>query len=222
MAKAIKLLARGNVFTTAQTDDKQVCISTSNDDSAQDLTDFKEALAISQDDIVFTSYERHHTIPAVLRGNPAAQPAEVAFENVAGLRFAASGSEYAYCEWEIPEDWDGTDITFEVDWFPDSGNMSGTDTIKWDVSYRAISEGQPINNGNLVTVSSTDNGDYNQYVTKHAAHLIEFDNADQPLAALDHIYFRITRDTSVANDFAGTVTVPAFEIAYNSIGLPTN
>ena len=46
--------------------------------------------------------------------------------------------------------------------------------------------------------------------------------ADQPLTAQDHVYFKIFRDTSVANDFAGTVTVPAFEIIYNSTKIPTS
>ena len=51
MANAIKLLPRSKVLTEAQTDDKQVCLSSSDDDDAQDLTDFKGALAISAADI---------------------------------------------------------------------------------------------------------------------------------------------------------------------------
>lgn len=51
MANAIKLLPRGKIFTESQTDDKQVCLSSSDDDDAQDLTDFKGALAISATDI---------------------------------------------------------------------------------------------------------------------------------------------------------------------------
>lgn len=54
MAKAIKLITRGDIFTTVQNDDKQVCLSTSDDDSAQDLADIKEALAIGAADISVT------------------------------------------------------------------------------------------------------------------------------------------------------------------------
>lgn len=172
--------------------------------------------------IKVATYERHKQLRADLTGNPASQPTPVDFFTASGMQFASTGSEYVYCEWEIPSDWDGTDIYFEVDWFPDSGAMSGTDTIKWDVEYRSLSEGELINNGTSVTVSTTDSSDYAQYQTKHARHTIVFNNVNQPLTAQDHIYFKISRDTSVANDFAGTVTVPAFEIVYNSTTIPTN
>lgn len=168
------------------------------------------------------TYERHHQLRADLTGTPANQPNEVDFGTVAGLQFASTGTEYVFCEWEIPDDWDGGDIYFEVDWFPDSGAMSGTDTIKWDVEYRSIVEGESILTGTSVTVSTTDSTDYAQYVQKHARHTLAYNNANQPLTAQDHIYFKISRDTAVANDFAGTVTVTAFEIVYNSIGLSTN
>ena len=99
--------------------------------------------------------------------------------------------------------------------------MSGTDTVKWDVSYRSIAEGETITNGTAVTVSTTDDADYAQYETKHAQHTLVYNHADQPLTKQDHIYFQISRDTAVANDFGGTVFVTAFEIIYTSISLPT-
>lgn len=167
-------------------------------------------------------YERHVQIPAMANGLPANQPAEVDFFTAGGLQFASAGAQYAYCQWEIPDDWDGTDVVFEVDWFPDSGAISGTDTIKWDVEYRSIAEGEAINNGTSVTVSVTDSTDYAQYITKHSRFTLTYNNANQPLVNQDHIYFKISRDTSVANDFAGTVTVAAYEIIYQSKGFPSS
>lgn len=51
MANAVKLIARGDIFTKVQNDDKQVCLSSSNDDDAQDLTDFKTALSLKASDL---------------------------------------------------------------------------------------------------------------------------------------------------------------------------
>lgn len=172
--------------------------------------------------LVLASYERHRQLRADLTGTPANQPTEVDFGTASGLQFASTGSEYVFVEWEIPSDWDGGDISIEVGWFPDSGATSGTDTVKWDVEYRSIAVGETITNGTSVTVSSTDDGDHAQYQTIHAPHTIAYNNANQPLTAQDHIYFKISRDTAVANDFAGTVTVTAFEIVYNSVAVPTN
>jgi hypothetical protein len=173
------------------------------------------------DAITVPVYERHIQIPASVNGTPANSPTAVDFFTAGGLQFATTGTKYAFCQWEIPNDWDGTDIYIEVDWFPDSGATSGTDTVKWDVEYRAIAEGETINNGTSVTVSSTDSGDYSQYQTKHARHTLTYNNANQPLAKQDHVYFKISRDTGVSNDFGGSVTVPAFEIIYNSTKVPT-
>lgn len=167
-------------------------------------------------------YERHKQVPAFLAGNPASHPTQVSVGTAAGLRFASSGTEYAYGEWEIPDDWDGGDVYIEIDWHPDSGAMTGTDTVKWDLEWRAIQEGETVVQGTAAALSVTDSSDYVQYRTKHTRFTIPYDHADQPLSAQDHIYFRATRDTGVANDFAGTVVVTAFEIVYTSVSVPTN
>lgn len=167
-----------------------------------------------------SSYERHIQIPPTLTGTPANVPTEVDFFTAGGLQFPSNADKTVFCQWEVPDDWAGDDVTFEIDWFPDSGAMSGTDTIKWDIEYRSIAEGELINQGTSVTVSVTDSTNYAQYVTKHSQFTLTFDNANQPLTKQDHVYFKISRDVSVTNDFTGTVTVPAFEIVYNSTALP--
>lgn len=181
----------------------------------------------SEDAFVFTkklkfaSYERHVQIVAKADGTVGNQPTQIDFFTVGGLQYPTTGTKNAFCQWEVPDDWDGGDVYFEVDWFPDSGAMSGTDTIEWTIEYRAIAEGETVNNGTSKTLTSTDSGDYLQYQTKHARVTLPFNDANQPLSKQDHVYIRVTRNTSVANDFGGSVTVPAYEIIYNSVGSPT-
>lgn len=170
-------------------------------------------------------YERHVQIDAKADGTVANQPTSEDFFTAGGLQFASAGAQYSYCQWEIPDDWDGTDIVFEIDWFPDSGATTGTDAVRWTVEYRSIAEGELINQGTSVTVDNGvggDTADYAQYETKHSRFTLDFDNANQPLTNQDHVYFKISRDTSVANDFAGTVTVSAYEIIYQSKGFPSS
>ena len=93
------------------------------------------------------------------------------------------------------------------------------------IEYRAIAEGELITAGTVATVDNGaggDTGDYLQYQTKHTRFTLTYNNANQPLTAQDHLYFLVHRDTGVANDFSGTVVIPAFEIIYNSNGFPTS
>lgn len=167
-------------------------------------------------------YERHVQLTADLSGAPASQPTLVTVGTASALQFASSGTEYAYVTWEVPDDWDGTSITLEVDWLPDSGAMSGSDTVKFTVAWRCIAEGETLTNGTIATAYGTAVGDYAQYKTDHMGIAIAYDNANQPMTTQDHVYFQISRDTGVANDFAGTVAVTAFEIIYQSTGFPSS
>jgi hypothetical protein len=170
-------------------------------------------------------YERHIQIVAVADGAVANQPKPVDFFTAGGLQYASTGANFAFCQWEVPDDWNGGDVYFEVDWFPDSGAISGTAAVRWTVEYRAIAEGETINNGTSVTLDNGaggDTGDYTQYQTRHTRVTLAYNNANQPLTIQDHVYFKVSRDTGVANDFAGTVTVTAYEIIYYSVGLPAS
>lgn len=170
-------------------------------------------------------YERHVQLPAIATGTPANQPTEVDFFTAGGLQYSTTGAKFAFCQWEIPDDWNGADMFFEIDWMPDSGATSGTDAVRWTVEYRAIAEGELINNGTSVTLDNGAGGDttdYAQYQTKHSRMTMAYNDANQPLTAQDHLYFKISRDTFVEGDFGGTVTVLGYEIIYTSKGIPTN
>ena len=172
--------------------------------------------------ITTTAYERHIQIDAKADGTVANQPTQVDFGTVGGLQFATTGTKYSYAQFEVPDDWDGTDIYIEIDWFPDSGAMTGTDTVEWVINYRCIAEGESILNGTVKTLSVIDSSDYTQYQTKHTRFTLPFNDANQPITKQDHIYLQVTRNTATANDWAGSATVTAYEVIYNSIGLPTS
>lgn len=166
-------------------------------------------------------YERHIQIPVKADGTVDNQATQVDFFTVGGNQYATTGEKYGYCQFEVPYDWDGGNIYFEVDWFPDSGAMSGTAAVEWTVEYRAVAEGELINRGTSVTLSSIDNGDYAQYQTKHARVTMAYNNANQPLTVQDHVFVKISRNTATANDFSGSVTVSGYEVIYTSKGFPT-
>lgn len=170
-------------------------------------------------------YERHIQIEASPSGNPASQMSPVTVGTATGLQASSNVDQYAGCQWEIPDDWDGTDCYIEADWFPDSGSISGTAAVRWVVEYRSIAEGELITKGTVATVDNGAGGDttdYPQYTTKHTRFTLPYNHTNQPLTAQDHIYFLIHRDTGVANDYSGTVVITAFEVIYNSKGLPTS
>lgn len=149
------------------------------------------------------------------------QPADVDFFTAGGLQFASTGAKFAFAQFEVPNDWDGTDFYFEVDWFPDSGAMSGTAAVEWTIEYRAVAEGELINQGTSKSLSVIDTGDYAQYQTKHVRFTLPFNDANQPLTKQDHVFVKISRNTATANDFDGSVTATGYEVIYSSIGLPT-
>lgn len=170
-------------------------------------------------------YERHVQIPVTHTGAVDNQPTPVDVFTAGGDQYPTTGAKYGFCQWEIPDDWDGTDVYFEIDWLPDSGAISGTDAIRWTVEYRSIAEGELINNGTSVTLDNGaggDTGDYAQYQTKHTRVTLAYNDANQPLTAQDHVYFKVSRDTGVANNFGGSVVVTAYEVIYTSAGFPTS
>jgi len=171
--------------------------------------------------LIEPAYTRHFQLGARLTGNPANQPTSVDFFTVGGLQFGTTGAKYTFFQWEIPDDWDGTDIYVEVDWFPDSAAMTGTDTVQWTVEYACVAEGEIHGAGTSKTLTLTNSDDNARYLSIHSRGTMPFDDADQPLTRQDHVYFKVSRDTAVTNDFGGSVTVPAFEIIYNSNSIPT-
>lgn len=168
------------------------------------------------------TYERHIQIPARLTGNPANQPTAVDFFTAGGLQFATSGTKYSFFQWELPDDWNGTDVFIEVDWFADSAAMAGTDAVKWNIEYACVAQNEVHGAIASKTITTIDTADNARYQSIHSRVTMAYNDAAQPLTVQDHIYFKVSRDTAVANDFGGSVTITAFEIIYNSKGLPSS
>ena len=74
--------------------------------------------------------------------------------------------------------------------------------------------------GTLTVVPSTISGIVGQYVTTHTQHVLAASDADNPIAHEDHLFVRIERDNTVANNWSGDVLVTAFEVLYASNGIP--
>jgi hypothetical protein len=171
---------------------------------------------------LFTAYERHIILTAQVAGLSANQPTLAEVGTASGWQFASGGTqEELHFQWEIPSDWNGGDITVEIDWLPDSGAMTNPDAVKWVFEYRSVSEGETIDNGTIASEEVTYNTSTAQYLIVHSAVTFAYNDANQPLTVGDHIFVRCYRDTSVASDFAGTVVATAFEVEYDSIGIPT-
>ena len=187
---------------------------------SQNEADTLFALKINKSDGIVDVYERHIQIPARLSGTPANQPTAVNFYTAGGLQFATTGAKYAFFQWELPDDWDGTDVYIEVDWLNSGGAMTGTDTIQWTIEYKCVAEGELHSAGTSKTLTVGKTGINAQYLSIHSRATMPYNDANQPLTKQDHIYFKISRNTGVANDFAGTATITAFEIIYNSIKIP--
>jgi hypothetical protein len=149
------------------------------------------------------TYTRHLQIDAHAdAGTPANQPSTVSVATAACLEFANSASEYAYPTFEIPDDWDG-------------------ETVIWDWQYRSVAEGGLITAGTVATGSATftDGGAGTaQYLIVHTPFTLTYNHANQPLAAQDHVFMVLDRNN--ADTFAGKVCITAFEVIYESTGLP--
>jgi hypothetical protein len=231
-ATAFRLLATdGTKKTVSVTDLTNWIAGTTDQIIVTDDTDGTVTLSTPQSiatdsDVTFNtvtvaSYTRHIQVQAIPSGTIANQAVGNTVGTAVGLQFASTPDKYAGFQWEVPDDWvGGEDITVEVDWTPDSGAMSGTDTVQWILEYRSIASGELLTQGAIATVTVTNNDDNAQYTSIHSSFTIDYDHADQPLTKQDHVFFLLHRNTTVANDFAGTVTVTAFEIVYNSNTIP--
>ncbi len=164
-------------------------------------------------------YTRHIQIPAIGNGSVANQPTPVDFFTVGGLQFGNAAAKYSYLQFEMPDDWDGSDPYLEIDWAPDSG-ATGGNTVIWSIEYRSIAEGETLNNGTSVTLSVTESGSYSQYQTRHTRFTLPASTGNQPLAKQDHVFVKVTR--TVADGFTGSVTVTGYEVIYTSTGFPTS
>jgi len=191
------------------------------------LRDSDEANILSVDTngvFEFTSYTRHHDIlPNAASLGPTA-PDTVIQDTFVGLGFDAD-AETALITVEVPPEWTGaSDMCLNVIWMAESGDaVADTETVKWDVSYRSVAEGENTDNGTVVTATQTHTqsgagGDKELYKT---CITIPYTGGNQPLAANDTLGIQFDRDVS-GDTYSGEAIVVRWELEYNANKLGTH
>ena len=152
------------------------------------------------------TFTRHHDINV---GSALLGPTAPTLELIGlarGLGFD-SDAETAYFSVEVSSDWVGTtDMSISVDWAPNTA-PSDTETIKWDISYRAVSAGETVNVTSPTDITAT----YTQSGVGIVGELIntpitiDFDDATNPLTEGDIIFVEFTRD--VTGDTFGEIPI---------------
>ena len=160
------------------------------------------------------TYTKHESIPAnaaVLGPNA---PTPTTIGTARGLGFDAD-NEAAYLEYEVPDSFTGSgDLTFKIYWSGASGDaFADTETCKWDLNYRSLAEGEAMDNGTAVTASVTYTqsgaGTDKEFFVSEIT--LDYDHADQPIAAGDLLVIQFDRDVT-GDTYSGAGIVYRWEI----------
>ncbi len=174
--------------------------------------------------IVFTTYQRHHDISvgAAVLGPTAPTPTTIG--TARGLGFDAD-AEVVNFAIEIPSEWNGiSNMTVIVCWVPTSGDaVAENETVKWDVTYRSIAEGEAVDNGTQTIATATFTGgvgetDKEHYMTDIT---IVYNDGNQPLTAGDTFFVQFDRDVGV-DDYSGSGIVMRWELEYTAVRLASH
>lgn len=154
----------------------------------------------------------------------AVAPTATTIATFRGLGFDAD-AEIAFLDIEVPEDWDGaSDMTLKIYYMTTDGDaVQNGETIKLDVDYRSIAEGEAVDNGTVVSITDTYTASGNQTDKElfEQTITIDYDNGNQPLTAGDVVSFLFNRDVTT-DTYTGAVIVIRWEVDYTSIGLPVH
>lgn len=139
----------------------------------------------------------------------------------AGLEFDADAEE-AYLIYEIPDCWDGGDQYLKVYWCTDGNAIGAGQTVKWDVTWRAMNWGTDgADNGTAatgtVTYTQPGGGDGATDTYEHSI-TMAYNDADQPLAAGDVVVFHFDRDMT-GDTYANGAIVQLWEVRTNQTKL---
>ncbi len=173
---------------------------------------------------VFASYTRHLDLDigaAVLGPNA---PAATTIGTSRGLGFDAD-NQAIYVEFDIPSDWDGaSNMNFNIHWHGTSGDaVANTEKVKWDSHYRSVAIGEAVDNGTLVTATTTFTGGASETdkETYQTVIVIVYTGGNQPLTAGDILYMQIDRDVTGeaggGGSYSGLGIITLVELEYTSI-----
>lgn len=173
---------------------------------------------------VYADYTRHHDLQigaAVLGPNA---PTATTVGTARGLGFDAD-NEAAFVAVEVFSEWDGSsNMSARIHWYPTSGDaVANTEKVKWDAHYRSIAVGEAIDNGTLVTAtttftggaSETDKESYETVIT------IAYTGGNQPLTKGDQLVIQIDRDVTGeaggGGSYSGMGIITKVELEYTAV-----
>ncbi len=169
-------------------------------------------------------YTRHIDIEIGATTLGPTAPTAVTVGTFRGFGFDADNEE-AFVNFEVPSDWDGvSDMAFELHWYPTAGDaIANGETVKWDATYRSIADGEAVDNGTVVSITSTLTGGASETDKEHyeTSMTIDFDNVNQPLTAGDDLGIQFDRDVS-GDSYTGAGIVYRIDLSYTSNTLPEN
>jgi hypothetical protein len=129
--------------------------------------------------LVFTTYSRHHDLQI---GSAVLGPNAPTATTVGTARGDGASN-----------------MAIEIHWYPTSGDaIANTEKVKFDVHYRSVAAGEAIDNGTLVTATTTFTGgasetDKEYYVTEVT---IVYTGGNQPLTVGDELIIQLDRDVT--------------------------
>ena len=171
-----------------------------------------------------SGYTRHIDVEIGAATLGPTAPTAVTVGTFRGLGFDADNEE-AFVNYEIPADWDGaSDMAFELHWYPTAGDViANGETVKWDATYRSIAAGEAVDNGTVVSTTSTFTGGASETDKEHyeTSITIDYDNVNQPLTAGDDLGIQFDRDVTT-DTYSGAGIVYRIDLTYTSNTLPEN
>jgi hypothetical protein len=123
----------------------------------------------------------------------------------------------------VPADWNtSSDMTLELIWSSeDTDAIADTEIVVFDLNYVCKAEGEDVTTGTAVSTGVT----YTQSEAGTNAEqmrsdiTLDYDNANQPIAAGDYIHMMLNRDTTT-DTYSGSVYLHSGKIHFNSVALP--
>lgn len=174
-------------------------------------------------DVIVGSYSRNICIEAGAATLGPTSPGWVENATTGGLAFDAD-AEVVHLRFAIPADWDGaSDMKLYIYWTPERGDALGdTETVIFRTEYRSLLWGtEAVDNGTSVSDSTlyTQSGAGADGATFIDSLTIDYDNASQPLAAGDCLFYLFYRHMTT-DTYAGDAVVVSWRLGYNSIKIP--
>lgn len=149
----------------------------------------------------------------------ATQPASlIAYKGGLVLSFSSTSDNSCYFIWQAPHEWkEGSGIEVHIHWaISDDGSGLGAENVKWDLTYSIsdIDTAIPDETTKSLTIDVQDRISEWHYVDD----IIEIDMEGHKIS--NCIIFSLTRDVSVANDYADEAYLIEIDVHYqkDSVG----